>query len=319
MRDHGGNLDAAIAQYGAGAWIDLSTGINRRPYPLPPVSDHAWRALPTATDTTRLIAAARAAWGVAPQTDALAVTGAQAAIQMVPMLRPMSQARVFGPTYNEHAACLRQHGWQVQDCHARAAMAGAGLAVIVNPNNPDGQSWTPEALLALAANVGFLVVDESFADVTPELSLLPHRLPPNVLVLRSFGKFYGLAGLRLGFAFGASDVIARMRALAGPWPVAGPALEIGGQALQDTVWADAMRAQLAKDAARADDLAARAGWAPAGGTVLFRLYQTQSAPQAQAQLARHHIWSRIFPWSDTLIRLGLPGQGEWDRLDAALS
>lgn len=319
-KDHGGNLDVAMARYGAGDWIDLSTGINRRTYPMPEMPPSVWTALPTATVKAGLLTAARNAWGVAKTTHGVALAGAQAAIQMVPFLRPVGQARVLSPTYNEHAAAVRVQGWEVVECKEPGSLAGADLAVVVNPNNPDGRSFAPDALLNLAGQVGLLVVDESFADTNPELSLLPQALPPNLLVLRSFGKFYGLAGLRLGFAFGAEALIDKLVALSGPWPVSGAAIHAGMAALADAAWADAMRVQLAKDARRADALALRYGWALVGGTPLFRLYETPDAMAAQDHLARHQIWSRIFPWSPTWIRLGLPGtEAEWNRLSAALT
>ena len=324
MRDHGGDLDRAIARYGAGDWIDLSTGINRRSWPVGAIADMAWTALPTRSDQARLMDAARLAWRVAPANAGIALAGAQAAIQMVPSLRLPGQARmlarVLAPTYNEHAASLRAQGWQVQECPRISALRGADLAVVVNPNNPDGQSFSRQALLDLAAGVGLLVVDESFADAMPEISLLSCQLPETVLVLRSFGKFYGLAGLRLGFAFGAPSLIAGLQAMAGPWPVSGPAIQIGSAALSDDAWAEMMRRQLIRDAARADALALRAGWELAGGTPLFRLYHAADAALAQDHLARHRIWSRIFPYSPHWLRLGLPGsEQEWARLDEALA
>lgn len=319
MRDHGGNLDAAIAHHGGENWIDLSTGINRRPYPLPLIPDAAWASLPTRTAKMHLTDVARTAWHVSPHTKSLSLAGAQAAIQLVPLLRPAGQAVILTPTYNEHAACLATHGWHLAEAASLAALSGADLAVVVNPNNPDGRRFSPESLLSLAKTVGFLVVDESFADATPDLSLLPHELPSNVLVLRSFGKFYGLAGVRLGFAFGTAAIIDRLEALSGPWPVPGPALHIGAVALADMTWAGAMRSQLALDAARADALAAAAGWSLIGGTALFRLYDTADAIAAQTHLARHQIWSRVFPYSRSWLRLGLPGpEDEWHRLALAL-
>jgi len=320
MRDHGGNLDQAMARYGAGDWIDLSTGINRRPWPVPAVSAAAWRNLPTRAAQAALVAQAAASWGAAAGGAGLALGGAQAAIQLVPRLRPKGRAAVLGPTYNEHAACLIAEGWQVSAVSDPADLAGADLAIIVNPNNPDGRHFAPEALLALVGRVGLLVVDESFGDVTPDLSLLPHAGREGLLVLRSFGKFYGLAGVRLGFAFGTESDIAALSRMSGPWPVCGPAIEIGTLALADAAWATAMRAQLAADAARADALALRAGWQLVGGSDLFRLYDTGTATAAQDHLARHQIWSRIFPWSQTLLRLGLPGpEPEWQRLETALT
>ncbi|MDO8881357.1 MAG: threonine-phosphate decarboxylase CobD [Pseudotabrizicola sp.] len=319
MRDHGGNLDQAVAVFGTGDWIDLSTGINRRPWPLPLLDPDCWRSLPTRAAQAGLVAQAARAWGASDRAAGIALAGAQAAIQLMPLLRPAGRAAVLGPTYNEHAACLIQAGWDVASVSTIEALHGAALAVVVNPNNPDGRCHTPEDMLALSRKVGFLVVDESFGDITPGLSLLPQAGQDNLLILRSFGKFYGLAGLRLGFAFGADSDIAALARMAGPWAVSGPAIEIGRQAISDTGWADAMRTQLALDAGRADDLARVAGWKIAGGTTLFRLYETPDAQAAQHRLARHKIWSRIFPWSGRLLRLGLPGpEPEWDRLSRAL-
>ncbi|MBW7922455.1 MAG: threonine-phosphate decarboxylase [Rubellimicrobium sp.] len=320
MRDHGGDLDRAIARFGGDMadWIDLSTGINRRPWPMSPVPESAWRRLPTAQDHAGLIAAARGLWRVHPELAAVALAGAQAAIQTIPRLHPPGRARVLVPTYNEHAGALAAQGWQVEEGATLAALAGADVAVVVNPNNPDGQCHAPEALLALADRVGLLVVDESFGDVAPGLSLLP--LGGRALVLRSFGKFWGLAGLRLGFAFGPAPLVARLAALAGPWPVSGAAIAAGTAALSDPGWAAAMRETLAADAARADALAQGAGWRLVGGTTLFRLYDVGRGTAAQERLARHHIWSRVFPHAPRWLRLGLPGpEGEWSRLAAALA
>ncbi|NGM45937.1 threonine-phosphate decarboxylase [Rhodobacter sp. SGA-6-6] len=314
MRDHGGNLDAARTRYGAGDWIDLSTGINRVPWPVPVLPARAWTDLPTRADMDRLAEAARRAWGVTGAVVPLA--GASQAIQLVPHLAPPGLARVLSPTYNEHAAALAQAGWRVEEVAEPRALEGADMAVVVNPNNPDGRDLPPSALLDLLQKVGTLVVDESFADPTPELSLAGETGRGNLWVLRSFGKFYGLAGLRLGFALGAPEAAERLAALAGPWPVCGAAVEIGARALADTGWQAATAARLAEDAHRMDRLSP---WPLAGGTTLFRLYDTPDAAAAQDALARHRIWSRIFPWSRRLIRLGLPAPQEWGRVDRALA
>lgn len=320
MRDHGGNLGTAMARWGGRAqdWIDLSTGINRQPWPVPDLPPRVWTDLPAAEDRAGLEAAARAAFGT--EAAILSCAGAQAAIQMIPRLDRPGRARVLGPTYNEHAASLAAAGWRVEEVRTPEALAGADLAVVVNPNNPDGAQHDPAMLAALAARVGRLVVDESFADPCPHLSCAAQAgQRPRLLVLRSFGKFWGLAGLRLGFVLGSAPDIAALSAMAGPWPVSGPALAIGTAALADRDWAAATVARLGAEAGRLDAIAARAGWTPAGGTVLFRLYETPDAREAQDRLARARIWSRIFPYSGTWLRLGLPGsEAEWTRLAAAL-
>lgn len=320
MRDHGGDLDRAQARHGGGAWIDLSTGINRVAYPVPPLPPEAWASLPTAQALARLERTAAEAYGCKAHVVALA--GAQAAIQLVPRLDPPGRAAVLAPSYNEHAAALQAQGWQVTAAGDLPAMEGADLAVIVNPNNPDGRVWGVPALTRLAGRVGRLVVDESFADPDPAQSLAPHldRLGEGVVVLRSFGKFYGLAGLRLGFALAGPQTAGRMRALAGPWAVSGPAIAIGATALADRAWQAATAARLAKDRARLCALVAGAGWQVVGATDLFVTAQTGCAQTAQDRLAAARIWTRRFPYSAGWLRLGLPGStAEWDRLEAALA
>lgn len=320
-RDHGGNLDAAIAQYGgmAGDWIDLSTGINPTPYPVPEISAQAWAVLPQKSHMAALCDAARDAYET--RAEVVPFAGAQGVIQAMPWLMPTATAKVIAPTYNEHAAALRAAGWAVNEVADLAGLQGADLAVVVNPNNPDGTSYSRASLLALARQVGLLVVDESFADPAPQMSIAPvlDQVAENIIVLRSFGKFYGLAGLRLGFALTSPTWAHKLRDMAGPWPVSGPAIAIAGQALRDTAWHNATRQDLSEGAARLDALAYAKGWSLVGGTPLFRTYATPDAPAAQEALAHHHVWSRIFPYSPTWIRLGLPAKDRWDQLARAMA
>ncbi len=319
MRDHGGNLDRAMRTYGGEAadWIDLSTGINRLPYPVPPLSPEAWTQLPTRSATERLLLAARTNY--ATTAPMVALPGAQAAIQWIPHLGGKGLARVLGPTYNEHAGALRAAGWRVEEVADLQALSGADLAVIVNPNNPDGRLAQPKSIKELLPLVGRLVVDESFVDATPELSCAPVADVPGLILLRSFGKFYGLAGLRLGFALGNGKDINALAAMAGPWPVSGAAIEIGTSALLDDAWSQKTSLRLGGEVRRMDGMAGKMGWKPVGGTALFRLFQVETAQAAQDHLARHRIWSRIFPYSTHWLRLGLPGnETEWRRLGEAL-
>jgi cobalamin biosynthetic protein CobC len=320
IRDHGGNLDVAQARFGGRLeeWIDLSTGINRRPYPVPVLAARHWSALPSRSDIDALHAAARQAYGC--RASVLAVAGAQAAIQLLPHLASAGRARILAPTYNELKPVLTGAGWQVDEVGEIEALAGADFAVVVNPNNPDGRQHDPTKLLALLSRVKRLVVDESFADAVPQGSLAAEAGRAGLLVLRSFGKFYGLAGLRLGFVLGSADDIAALDAIAGPWPVSGAAIEIGRKALFDRDWADATRARLEMDACRLDGFAVSVGWRLIGGTPLFRLYDVGDAPAKQEQLARARIWSRIFTDKPNWLRLGLPGdEMEWTRLSETLS
>ena len=318
-RDHGGNMDAAMAEFGGtlAEWLDLSTGINPTPYPVPELSHEAWAALPTRGNISALEAVAKSTY--ACPTRCLPTAGAQAGIQMLPRVLTVGKARVIAPTYNEHAASLRSSGWEVTEVDDFSGLEGADLAVVVNPNNPNGNCYSPSELLQLSKRVGFLLVDESFADPHPELSIAPYLSEvSNVAVLRSFGKFYGLAGVRLGFVLGPDDLIAKMQELCGPWPISGAAIEIGKKALADTDWQRATTQRLEADQKRLDALCEEAGWATLGGTTLFRLYETSNAQKAQIHLAKHKVWSRIFPYSSTWIRLGLPPENRWDQLKAAL-
>jgi cobalamin biosynthetic protein CobC len=248
------------------------------------------------------------------------MAGAQAAIQMLPFAIRRGGARILGPTYNEYASVLSAAKWEVEEVGELGALAGADLAIVVNPNNPDGRSYPRRDLLALLPRVGRLVVDESFVDAVPELSLASDAGQPGLLILRSFGKFYGLAGLRLGFVIGHELDISELEALCGPWPVSGAAISIGCRALRDEAWARATSARLVRDCARLDAMAQAQGWRLAGGAPLFRLYETPDARAAQDKLARGHIWSRVFADHPAWLRLGLPGaESEWTRLAEVLA
>lgn len=306
-RDHGGGLDAAIAQYGGTreGWLDLSTGINPVPYPLPRLTPDAWTALPDRAAVKRLEDRARAHWRVPDAAAILAAPGASSLIARLPTLRAAGDVDIPGPTYNEHGAAFQTAGWRMVE-------NGADAIVAVNPNNPDGKCWKATDITA-----PFAVIDESFCDVCPTQSLIDLAARPGTVILKSFGKFWGLAGLRLGFAIGDPDIIAELREALGPWPVAGPALQIGAEALADPEWTDETQERLATDSARLDALMVKQGATVLGGTTLFRLYEVQDAGAAQAHLAQGHVWSRVFPYSDTWLRLGLPHPDRWAQLEAA--
>lgn len=322
MREHGGDLDRAISLYGGTrqSWLDLSTGINPHAYHLPDIAQDCWANLP---DHALFETAERAAQK-AYNTDARCVplAGAQQAIQLYPSLVPKggNDARLLNPTYNEHEAQLKRHGWQVSLCENLDDLRGADCAVVVNPNNPDGQVFSPQQLATLGDEVGTLIIDESFCDPHPEASLLPRldKQMRNCIILRSFGKFYGLAGMRLGFVCGTGPMIEAMADGAGKWNVSGPALVVGSAALQDVTWRDEMISRLAQEANQLDDIVCAQGLTLVGGTTLFRLYEADDARAIQDQLAKNHIWSRIFSYNPKWIRLGLPDAIGWARLEDAL-
>jgi len=310
---HGGDLGEAMAQFGGApdAWLDLSTGINPNPYPLPPLPDDVWRRLPSRADEDALLAAAQRAYAVPDDTGIVAAPGTQALIQWLPRIAAHGAVAVVSPTYNEHAAAWRLAGHEVVDIGAIEEMPETVRHVVtVNPNNPDGRIVGHAALARLAETVaargGMMVIDEAFADLDPAVSAvaLCRRWP--VVALRSFGKFYGLAGLRLGFAVAAPELSARIREAIGPWICSGPALAVGRAALGDERWTNGTRDKLRGQAAKLDAVLQAAGFAPAGGTALFRLVRHRHASAYHMALARRRIWCRRFDWADDLLRFGLP-------------
>lgn len=304
-RDHGGNLDAAVARFGGHRddWIDLSTGIAPFAFPLPTLPSHVWTALPTKTEETALTDAARRFWNVPDQAAIVASPGASLLIAQIPHLAAAGTVQIAEPTYNEHAAAFALAGWQKTGDAADAT-------VIVHPNNPDGRLWSgewPDATLN--------VIDESFCDVVPDASFVSQATRPGTLILKSLGKFWGLAGLRLGFAIGDPDLIAFLKERMGPWPVSGPALAIATAALSDPAWAARQRERLAIAAQELDALMGAHGTI-VGGTSLFRLYDVDDAEGWQTRLAGQRIWSRTFPYNTRWLRLGIPPEHGWARLEA---
>lgn len=323
---HGGELGLLAARFpdAPRPWIDLSTGINPWPYPVPALPDAAWQRLPGHAETQRLLAAAAACYGAPGPDHVAAAPGSQALIQLLPRLRPAGRVAVLGPTYGEHEACWRAAGHAVERLAGAAPdgeASGWDVVVTVNPNNPDGRRLDPAGLerlrAALAARGGWLVVDEAFADVAPDIAMAGAAGRPGLIVLRSFGKFFGLAGLRLGFALAAPALRARIEAALGPWAVSGPAIAIATAALADEAWIAATRQRLAAAAARLDGVLAGAGLELLGGTALFRL--ARGGDELFDRLGRAGILARHFPDHPGLLRLGLPpDEAAFGRLQAAL-
>jgi cobalamin biosynthetic protein CobC len=307
-------------------WLDLSTGINPHPWPIPAtLPDMSWQRLPSRADQEALTTAARSVYSLPASVEIAAASGSQALIQWLPYLAGPGAVAVRGPTYGEHAAAWSNAGHEVIALAALDHLPDhARHAVIVNPNNPDGRLLDHATLAGVAALLrqrdGWLVIDEAFADLDPACSAvaLCHDLP--VIILRSFGKFYGLAGLRLGFAIGPPAMIERVAQALGPWPCSGPALTIGRAALLDQEWADRARETLKSQACRLDNVLGATGFSIVGGTALFRLVRHGDARAIHQALARQHIWCRRFEWAEDLLRFGLPGEdAAFGRLAAALA
>lgn len=312
---HGGDVaDSELFAGGSGEnWLDLSTGINPHAWPVPAeLALQGWSRLPSRRDMDGLLAAARQAYGLPAHAAIVAAPGTQAIIQWLPRLAPPGPVAVIGPTYSEHAASWRSAGFLCVDAAQFADVApDTRHVVIVSPNNPDGRVAPAPTLLDIAGRCGrsggWLVVDESFADLDPAFSIAPLAAGLPVIVLRSFGKFYGLPGLRLGFAIGPSDVLAHIVDALGPWAVSAPALLVGARALADSGWVSDMRAQLARERAELDAVLESAALEVIGGTDLFRLVRHSSADLLHMHLQAHAIWVRRFEDQPELLRFGLPG------------
>ncbi len=322
--EHGGGLDQARALYGGeiSDWLDLSTGINPNPYPDTQVPSDSWSRLPDEDMRRRLLEAARGYYGVPGHAGIVTFNGTQAVIQLLPNLTGAAHVALLSPTYNEYAHVFGAAGIAVSPFDGRQLPDMADGAVIVNPNNPDGRIFEPHAVTALAnalaSRGGRLIVDEAFMDCRPEFSIIP-ELPDNAFVLRSFGKFFGLAGLRLGFLVGPKAVCEDAARQSGPWCVSGPALAIGERALNNRSWIAETRKMLAAGQRQLFEVLEQAGLAVAGSTPLFVYVRHPHAHHVHEELAKRHILVRCFRSVPDALRFGIcPDAASLERLSKAL-
>lgn len=322
---HGGDLAAAELRFGrpAEGWLDLSTGINPWSYPLPELDAAVWHRLPDAAAEQALRLAAAVHYGAPGAEHVVCAPGTSALIRWLPLLLPRGEVTVVGPTYAEHATGWAAAGHRVEVRHAGDIPSGSRYVVVVSPNNPDGRRPAADELCELAVSLagrgGLVVVDEAFADAVPEVSLAG-RVGPGLVVLRSFGKFFGLAGLRLGFALCQPELAGSLRTAMGPWAVSGPAVAVGRAALADAGWIRAMRRRLTSEAAALDRILEGAGLGVLGGTPLFRLVSAPRAWSLYEFLGQRGILVRPFAGQPRWLRLGLPGGDSGAaRLAAALA
>ncbi|MDH4554365.1 threonine-phosphate decarboxylase [Pseudomonas sp. BN417] len=323
MLEHGGRLRAAAQRYGIAEadWLDLSTGIAPYGWELPAIPASAWARLPERDDG--LETAAQRYYGC---SSLLPVAGSQAAIQALPRLRGRSRVGVLSPCYAEHAHAWRREGHELEELDSDSVereLERFDVLLVVNPNNPTGQHLAPETLLRwrerLVQRGGWLLVDEAFMDCTPELSLARHCPLPGLLVLRSFGKFFGLAGLRLGFVLAEAALLERLEELLGPWAVSGPARVLARALLEDEAGQARQRQSLLRDGLRLENLLRDCGLAPSGGAALFQRLVRDDAPLLHEFLAARGILSRLFT-APPALRFGLPpDEAGWTRLRDALN
>ena len=323
MSEHGGRLlfHAQHYQRPAAEWLDLSTGINPHSWPVPQLPATVWSRLPEQEDD--LLTAAQQYY----QTPSLmAVAGSQMAIQLLPLLRDHSRVGVLTPAYAEHADNWQRAGHHVQLVSAEAieqALPQLDVLIVVHPNNPSGHLFSPQDLLRwrqqLQRRGGWLIVDEAFIDVTPEHSLARFSPMPSLIILRSLGKFFGLAGLRIGFVLAETSILARLQNRLGPWPIATASRYIACQALSDSHWQQHNRERLQQAAQRLQQLLTQYGLPVTGATALFQWIVTPHAEHIHQQLAEQGILTRLF-LTPASLRFGLPAdEADWQRLQRALA
>jgi len=323
---HGGNLRWATEQFKVPhkEWLDLSTGINPNGWPVPQLAPECWLRLPQEQDG--LEAAAAQYYG---SERLLPVAGSQAAISKLPTLRQPSRVGIISPGYAEHVRAWLGAGHEVvalDVTEIESEITHLDVVVVINPNNPTGDLFSVRQLNSwlqtLQERDGWLVVDEAFIDATPELSMINQVGREGLIVLRSLGKFFGLAGVRVGFLFGWQQLLEEMKAALDPWSVGGPAREVARQALEDREWQRANSCQLQRASERLASLLTGQGLQPSGGTSLFQYCVTPVADRLFHLLAEQGILVRYFSKSNAL-RFGLPalmrdGELLWRRLEMAL-
>ena len=321
MLEHGGRLRNASRQYGIAEadWLDLSSGLAPWPFDIPPIPPRAWARLPEADDGLE-----QAACDYYEATHALPVAGSQMAIQLLPRLRRAGKVGVLSPCYAEHAEAWRRCGYivrEVLEAEVDFFLDSLDVLVVVNPNNPTGLSLSPERLLdwhaRLAQRGGWLVVDEAFMDITPHLSLSAHAHQVGLIVLRSFGKFFGLAGVRLGFVLAERRLLKLLAEQVGPWAISGPTRVLGEACLLDTEAHARQRERCEASSQRLAMALERHGFKPQGGCALFQWLITEHAQALYEFMAHRGILLRLFTETSSL-RFGLPADdAQFLRLEQA--
>ncbi len=323
---HGGRIDAAVAKYGIAKknWLDLSTGLNPNGWLLPSIPDHIWQGLPEDNDGLQL-----AAFQYYGGDMCLPIAGSQAAIQMLPYLRSISNVGVLSPTYAEHEYNWRKAGHNVIELSfddINIKKLKLDVLIIVNPNNPTGKCINKEQLLLwqqqLAEKEGWLIVDEAFIDVIPEKSILNNKFKSNLIVLRSMGKFFGLAGMRCGFIFAEPKILQALADKLGPWSLSGPTRYVAKRALQDISWILESKNNLLIASKRLYDLLNKYNLEVSGGTALFQWVEHLNAKSIYTFFAEQGILLRYFEENISIassLRFGLPAKEEqWQRLEDVL-
>lgn len=346
---HGGRLHQAAEQFDIplDQWIDLSTGINPHSYPLPEVPESVWQKLPD--DGDNLISVAAGYYG---SSHLLAVAGSQVAIEQLPIIRKACRVGILSPAYAEYAYQWKRQGHEVEALTAdeiETRLPHLDVVVVIRPNNPTTELLSSSRLhrwlRVLQQHNGWLIVDEAFIDAMPRdkaMSMITQEPLRGLIVLRSVGKFFGLAGIRLGFVWAEPAVLAGLATTLGTWSVSGVARWAGALALQDADWQSQMRRKLAVEGGRLSQLLKQHVSSlfidharelvrppqlpldficlstPLFCTVEFSETCKSVAADIYQQLAHQGILIRYFEKYEAL-RFGLPANEiAWQRLESAL-
>lgn len=316
MVEHGGDIDNAIKTYGGREtdWIDLSTGINPQCYPIPKMLNSDWRNLPTASEMSKLEAIIKSEFNTS--SDILFTPGSQIAINLLPILLEKQEVCILEPTYSDYRSSFLNARFNVHSCKKFEQLFEAKIAIVVNPNNPDGRSYMKNELINLSKNIEMLIIDESFIEATETESIISdlNEKTNNIIVIKSFGKFFGLAGLRFGLVLSGKNLICKFKKILGSWPVSKGSIKIVSKAIKDKKWINQTKLKLRKKVKPLDDLMKIQNFKLVGGTNLFRLYSTPNSFLSQKSLAKLFIWSRIFSYSKNWLRLGIPSDKDFKKI-----
>ena len=308
---HGGQLKLASERYQIplGQWVDLSTGINPHSYPLPRVPDYIWQRLPEVNDGLEDVAAEY--YG---SKHLLPVSGSQEAIQRLPLLRNKSRVGIISPAYHSHRQAWETAGHEVieiQRPFLAKTLPSLDVLLLVNPTNPTAERYSLNELRQwhsiLQTKKGWLVVDEAFIDLTPEASLISQEPLEGLIVLRSIGKFFGLAGIRLGFVWAMPDILLSLVQLQDDWSVSNPARWAGKIALGDTAWQLQQRHEIPENMLELKRFLSDRYDAPVAEAGLFAYVTLEKgkAIEEHQSLCQKGILTRLFSESGAL-RFGLP-------------
>ena len=333
---HGGQLNVYAQHYGISQalWLDLSTGINPGGYFKSDVPDNVLRDLPH--DDDGLQQAASDYYG----SDALLmVPGSSWAIQNLPQVllkhRP-SINKVLLPQlgYSEHQQAWLASGVMAEfysGTPSAAQLKTCDVCVLINPNNPSTHLLSKDTVLNIAQQLqqhsAWLIVDEAFLDTRPCNSVTGEN-EENTIVLRSLGKFFGLAGLRVGSVIACDSILTHLNSLLPPWALSHPARFIAKHALQDTVWIQQTRLRLQQQANKLAELCEQVLGGQGGDA--WRILQTdffvtvlceskKMTLECHHQLCEQGIYTRLLD-HQCGIRIGLPSDRsqDWQRLEQGL-